>query len=185
MKWLLLSLAMLMAAPCLALGFEAEELDFTLHLDTWELYGLYHFANYDDHEVTQLILFPVPVDSLCLQPELLALEVVEGSGCSCELLTQDENGLGFSLQMPEKSFCTLLINYKQELKGGRASYIITTANAWGRPLPYAKYTLHVGADVKLTSLPFPDPQGEEGLYYWEFTDFQPQQELEVGFSSWR
>jgi len=185
MKWTLLILVLLVAMPCLALSFEAEELDFTLHLDSWELNGLYHFTNYADHEVTQLIFFPVPMDSVCQKPQLLALEVVEGNDCACELLNHDDNGFGFSLRMPEKSFCTVLINYTQELKGEHASYIITTANAWGRPLPYAKYTLHVGDEVKLTRLPFPDPQGAEGLYYWEFTDFSPQQELEVGFSSWR
>lgn len=184
MKWTLLFLALIAGVDCSALSFEAEELDFTLHLDSIELDGLYHFANYADSCISQLIYFPVPEDSLCLEPELLMLEVVEDSLSTCELIDQGKQGLNFVLEMPQRSFCTLRIKYRQQLLGNYARYIITTANGWGRPLPYAKYCLKVADEVKLLSLPFPDPQGSEGQYWWEFEDFSPQQEFELQFSSW-
>ncbi len=184
MKWTLLILAVFAVVDCCALSFEAEELDFTLHLDSFELDGLYYFANYADSSISQVVSFPVPVDSLCLLPELLKLEVVDDSLSACRLISKGKQGFMFMLEMPARSFCTVRISYKQQLFGDYARYIITTANGWGRPLPYAKYSLKVDDEVKLLSLPFPDPQGSEGQYTWEFCDFSPETEFELKFGSW-
>lgn len=184
MKWTLLILAVFAVVDCCALSFEAEELDFTLHLDSFELDGLYYFANYADSSISQVVSFPVPVDSLCLLPELLKLEVVDDSLSACRLISKGKQGFSFVLSMPPRSFCTLRISYEQQLKGNYARYILTTAKGWGRPLPYAKYTLKVADEVKLLGLPFPDPQGSEGHYTWEFRDFSPETEFEVVFGSW-
>ena len=183
MKWTLLVLAVLTAVNCLALSFEAEELDFVLRLDSLELDGLYYFANYADSGIEQLICFPIPVDSLCLEPELLKLEVVDDSLAGCRLIEKGRQGFNFILAMPARSFCTLRINYKQPLRGNYARYILTTANGWGRPLPYARYSLKVADEVKLLSLPFPDSHGSGGRYCWEFGDFRPESEFDLKFSS--
>lgn len=184
MKWILLVLVVFAGVNYCALSFEAEELDFTLHLDNLMLDGLYHFANYADSSISRVIMFPVPVDSLCLEPELLSLAVVNDSLSTCQLLGKGKQGFSFMLTMPERSFCTLRISYKQQLRGNYARYIITTANGWGKPLPYAKYSLTVADEVKLLELPFPAPQRSEGHYYWEFSDFSPTREFELKFGSW-
>jgi hypothetical protein len=166
---------------CFALSFEAEELQFYLHKGYWEMDGLFHFANYADSTVSSPIYFPIPEDSLSLHPEILALEVVEDSLATCMLSSLRTGGFGFVLSMPAKHFCTLRIAYRQVLKGNIATYIISTANSWGKPLGFAGYTLKVAAGISITKLPFPLQQHYGETYYWDFTDFRPECEFEVHF----
>jgi len=179
-----LLLSLLLTITCLglaALSFEAEELSFKLAKGYWEMDGLFHFASYADEAVSVPIFFPIPADSLCLQPKLLALEVVEDSLASCRLTQQTKSGLYFVVNMPPQHFCTVRIAYSQELLGKHASYIITTANAWGRPLNFASYKLMVDNGITVNKLPFPaQTQTVEG-YYWEFYDFSPKGEFEIEF----
>jgi len=166
-----------------ALSFEAEELDFYLESDLWKMDGLFHFANYDTVAVTKLIYFPVVCDSLCLPVKINTLAIQDSSGAEVTLLKQTKNGFTFLLSLPALSFCTLRIDYSQILQGNYAKYIITTANSWGRALPYAKYTLHPGKNVQISSLPFPVQKQEGRNYIWEFYDFSPDKEFEVTFQT--
>ena len=179
-----LLLSLLLAIVCLgltALSFEAEELNFKLAKGYWEMDGLFHFASYVDEAVSIPIFFPIPADSLCLQPKLLALEVMEDSLASVSLTSQTKSGLYFVVNMPPQHFCTVRIAYSQELLGKSASYIITTANAWGKPLNFASYKLVVDNGITVNKLPFPaQTQTEEG-YYWEFYNFSPKGEFELEF----
>jgi hypothetical protein len=166
-----------------ALSFEAEELDFYLENDLWEMDGLFHFANYDSLSTRELIYFPVPSDSLCLPAKIKTLAIQDNSGAEVTPLKQTKDGFTFFLSLPALSFCSLHINYTQALKSNYAKYIITTSNSWGRPLPYAKYTLHPGIKVQISSLPFPLQKQEERNYIWEFYDFTPDKEFEVTFQT--
>jgi len=166
-----------------ALSFEAEELDFYLESDLWEMDGLFHFANYDSLSTKELIYFPVPSDSLCLPAKIQTLAIQDSNGAEVTMLNQSKNGFTFLLSLPALSFCSLHINYTQALKSNYAKYIITTSNSWGRPLPYAKYTLHPGIKVQISSLPFPLQKQEERNYIWEFYDFTPDKEFEVTFQT--
>jgi len=166
-----------------ALTFEAEELDFYLENDLWEMDGLFHFANYDSLSTHKLIFFPVPSDSLCLLPKIKAIAIQDSNGAEVTMLNQAKNGFTFLLSLPALSFCSLHLDYTQTLKSNYAKYIITTTNSWGRPLPYAKYTLHPGINVQISSLPFPVQKQEGRNYIWEFYDFAPEKEFEVIFQT--
>lgn len=178
---LLLLLALLSTCAC-ALSFEAEELSFRLEKNFWEMDGLFYFSNLSEAPISQNIYFPIPEDSLCLHPKLITLEVSgEDSLANCKLLQQGKGGFTFLLSMPEKHFCTLRIVYRQLLLGDFASYIITTANAWGKPLQFASYKLDVARDLVITKLPFPDAVQNGDTYFWEFYDFTPSSEFRVEF----
>ena len=166
-----------------ALTFEAEKLDFYLESDLWEMDGLFHFANYDTVAVKELIYFPVVCDSLCLAVKIKTIAIKDSSGAEVTLLKQTKDGFTFFLSLPALSFCSLHINYTQTLKSNYAKYIITTANSWGRPLHFAKYTLHPGINVQISSLPFPVQKQEGRNYIWEFYDFSPDKEFEVTFQT--
>ena len=99
------------------------------------------------------------------------------------MLNQAKKGFTFLLSLPALSFCSLHLDYTQTLKSNYAKYIITTTNSWGRPLPYAKYTLHPGINVQIRSLPFSVQKQEGGNYIWEFFDFAPEKEFEVTFQT--
>lgn len=181
MKLVLLVLLFCSAVSLGALSFEAEELVFTLQKGSWEMDGLFHFANYQEIEVSQAIYFPIPSDSLSLLPALLALEVIDASEASCQLIQQTRGGVSFMLSMPEKSFCTLRIAYQQSLLGNKAKYIITTANFWGKPLSYASYKLIVDSGITISKLPFAEQRITTEGYLWEFYEFSPQHEFELEF----
>ncbi len=182
MKYLFLLFLLSLAVFCAALSFEGEELQFTLKPGYWQLDGLYYFANYAETSVSTPIFFPVPVDSLCLQPELLTLEIAEDSAGSVKLLSQTNTGFSFKLEVPELHNCTLHLVYRQQLKGDKASYIITSAKAWGKPLEYARYSLWVDPQLKIGELPFPVQERDAETYTWEFYDFVPEHEFSLRFT---
>lgn len=165
-----------------ALSFEAEELQFTLQPGYWEVDGLFYFANYAETTFSGPIFFPVPVDSLSLAPELLTLEITEDSDAKCRLLSQSRAGFSFNLEIPELHFCTLHLVYRQELKGDSATYIITSARAWGQPFEYASYDLRVDPALQITELPFPLQEYNDNCYHWEILDFTPDTEFRVRFA---
>lgn len=181
MKLGLVLLLLLCALNLVALSFEAEELDFTLGKGFWEMDGLFHFTNYDDSTYIGAIFFPIPQDSLALHPELTQLEVVESGEAKCKFIAQNEHGFSFQLTMPAKHFCTLRIAYRQVLKGNSATYIISTANSWDAPLSYAKYRLKLLDGITLTKAPFSLQSADNNVYTWEFTNFRPQTEFNLGF----
>ncbi len=181
---LLLALFLLVSATTgAALSFEAEELKFTLKPGSWEVDGLFYFANYAETTFSGPIFFPVQVDSLCPAPELLTLEIAQDSAGKCKLLSQSKAGFSFNLEVPELHNCTLHLVYRQELKGDVATYIITSARAWGQPLEFASYDLWVDPDLQITQFPFPPPDQLENPYHWEFLEFTPDKEFRVRFIS--
>jgi hypothetical protein len=181
-KPLFLLLLAVFCTGVFALSFEAEELQFTLNKGSWEMDGLFYFANYADSLVSSPIYFPIPEDSLSLHPEILALEVVEDSLASCMLSSVRTGGFGFMLTMPARHFCTVRIAYRQELKGNTAKYIITTANTWGNALVYANYRLEVAEGITINRLPFSPQKYDDNAYHWEFQNFHPDNEFEIDFS---
>jgi len=144
--------------------------------------GLFHFANYAEYPSSTSIYFPIPEDSLSLQPELMLLEVVDDSLATCRLVKQGKGGFSFVLDMPARHFCTLRIAYRQTLLGNTAKYIISTANSWGKPLAYASYVLEVGYGISITKAPFPPQQSCGNEYEWMFENFSPVSEFELEFS---
>ncbi|MDD4309486.1 MAG: hypothetical protein PHO32_03835 [Candidatus Cloacimonetes bacterium] len=183
MKFVLLLLFTLVTIASFALSFEAEELRFSLQPGFWEMEGLYHFANHTDEPISQVIFFPIPADSLCAVPTISKVELAEpDSLASCVFVQQNNAGFYFRLSMPEKHFCTVQIVYKQVLSGNYASYIITSANKWGKPLSFASYSLVFAHGITITELPFPVQQQGNTGYFWEFYDFSPQGEFLVRFN---
>jgi hypothetical protein len=180
-KYVFLSVLIIGLATLSALSFEAEDLNFFLNDNLWVMEGLYYFANYDTTAVSQLIYFPVLCDSVCSPAILEKIEIHEGTNCQITMLQQMDNGFSYLLFLPAKALCTVQIIYSQHLKGNYVKYILTTANKWGRPLPYAKYTLVKGKEVQITSLPFPVQEQEADKYVWEFYDFTPKKDWEVYF----
>ena len=172
-----------LATSLAALSFEAEELSFKINQGSWRMDGRFYFVNYLADPVSQLIYFPIPVDSLCLRPEILRVELEEADSLtSCTLVQQDAKGFSFRLQLPERGFCTVHIAYTQRLLGNRASYIITTANSWGKPLSYASYKLILEDGISLLHPPFSFQEHSGDSYFWEFYDFSPKGEFEVLFT---
>ncbi len=182
MKQFLLLFILLWTGFCAALSFEAEELQFTLKPGSWQVDGLFYFANFEETTFSGPIFFPVPVDSLSSKPELLTLEIAEDSAGSCKLLSQGSTGFSFLLEVPELHNCTLHLVYSQQLKGNKASYMITSAKAWGNPLEYASYSLWVDPELTLTELPFPLQEKDEDTYRWEFYEFVPEHEFSLSFT---
>lgn len=182
MKLVYILLCCAICGACFGISFEAEELCFSLQRGSWEMDGLFHFANYTAEQVSKTIYFPIPEDSLSLHPELLLLEVLDDSLATCRFLTQGKGGFSFALTMPARHFCSLRIAYRQTLRGNTAKYIISTANSWGKPLVYASYGLRVAEGITVTKLPFP-PQASYGSEYeWMFENFSPVSEFELEFS---
>jgi hypothetical protein len=174
------------------LSFEAESVDFSLTRDPgtgnplWQVDGVYSFSNLSSQPVSQAILFPVPSDSTVSEPYDLRLEwITPGDSLALFRDAITPNGFRFRLGMPARSFAQLRIAYKQVLYGNEASYILTSANQWGRPLPSAGFTLFIQAGMEVPEPPFPDPRAVSTdlgtILSWEFLGFRPEGEFVARF----
>ncbi|MDP2400777.1 MAG: hypothetical protein Q8M66_02250 [Actinomycetota bacterium] len=168
-------------------SFEGEKLSFSLSRGEesdllWEVSGEYYFSNQHQSPLSQAIAFPIPTSQDTDSALITNLSIIEPTdSMAVKLLTQTDSGIVFLLDLPARSFAGLRLAYSQKVWGKQAVYILSTANNWGRPLPYCQIELFVQRGIELIEPPFPDAQiiqGEEGsVYLWQFVDFVPEGEF--------
>lgn len=172
------------------LVFEGEMLSFSLTRSKvpgellWDLDGSYYFSNPYPEPVSANIAFPVPSSDSVSVAELQDLSLQEPpDSSSVSLLSSSDSGFAFTLTVPAKEFINLRLRYRQVLTGKEVTYILTTANAWGRKLPYSGISLYLEEGLELSELPFEDARSFEGLigtsYLWDMVDFAPEKEFVV------
>ena len=194
-------LGLLLSLPCRSqaphdLAFVREHLEFRLvpgegtalsrPADLFELTGMYAFRNLGDQPCVRRILYPVPVDD-----HMGNLEGLEARWMpEDEILTpvrQDSSSVTLELRLDPGEERLLSIRYRQPVRGGRFTYLLTTARGWGRPIEEAEFLLRLPAGVRADSCSLqPDncrSNAEETLCYWQRRDFVPTQEFVVWFST--
>jgi hypothetical protein len=97
-----------------------------------------------------------------------------------------DKGASFTIQIEPDSTAVYRICYRQELKGEKAEYILTTTQTWGRSFEQVKYTLTFPRELQLDSLSYmPDSLREENnkyIFFWYKENFMPNRNFEIHFS---
>ena len=97
-----------------------------------------------------------------------------------------DKGASFTIQIEPDSTAVYRICYRQELKGEKAEYILTTTQTWGRPFEQVNYTLTFPRELSLDSLSYiPDSLREESnryIFFWYKENFMPDRNFEIHFS---
>ncbi|MCK4413337.1 MAG: hypothetical protein KAY32_07335 [Candidatus Eisenbacteria sp.] len=94
-------------------------------------------------------------------------------------------GLRCRLVWPAADSLEVRTTYRQALTESYARYVVTTTRAWGEPLRWARFEIHLPGDAELSSASYPfardesagDDDGTERCYLFETTDFWPERDI--------
>jgi len=192
MRYLLIPIFLLISISIMAgnsnyrVDFTQEDLSFTLSEGLFKLDGDYMFSNYSPEDITQNIYFPIPADEKSLPADHITMEVIKPlAGQKVKITSVNPQGFWFELTLPAQTIAVCKIKYEQKLLGKSAKYILLTANSWGKPLEYAKYTLNVSNKMNLVKPPLDNPVITKRLfgkqYKWEYTNYSPDKDFIVEF----
>jgi len=168
------------------LQFVKEKLNFEITESEFTVDGTYYFRNSSPDTVKQYMLYPFPENL-----ELGEVTSVEGSSVYPEkdlnvIRNFNQKAAHFRLKIyPEDTAVTHIV-YKQEIKKNKAEYILTSTQAWNKPLKKADFTLKVPIHIKIDSLSYNADSlccfENYLLYKWYFKDFMPNRNFYVSFS---
>lgn len=167
------------------ISFYAEDLQFNLSKDNFEVDGLYYFRNLTHREIKQILFYPFP--DVQKYGEISYIRAHRENDTTSLVATQSDKGSLLKLQIPPSGEVAYRIAYRQTLKNGSAKYIITTTRHWGKPFEFAKYRLTFPNTLKLDSvsiLPDSVSTGKGKIYYhWERENFMPVTDFEFEFKT--
>lgn len=179
---------LLLSAPAPAespLRFDSERIRLAIRGDTLRVEGLYRFlGRLGGRRVT--LFYPYPADSLLGRAWMESLDIRPGQGESWAPAAFVESkrgeGAGWRLDPPGGERFELLAVYRQLLLDRHARYIVTSTQAWGRPLRHARFELNLPHGAALTRSSYPFTWGEDGLWVYEAENFLPEEDIVVEWS---
>lgn len=166
------------------LRFYREDLHFVLTDSTFFVDGLYFLRNTSDKTYYQRLFYPFPQDSLYGKVDAVFCENISRSDSS-RVIQWNQRGAHLLVIIPAQDTTVARIGYKQNLKNGKAEYILETTSFWGRGFEQAYYDLTFTKTIKIDSLSYlPDDLEETETSYkliWMKKDFLPLQNFIVVF----
>jgi hypothetical protein len=170
----------------LPLDFIAEQVVLRIEPDSLRVDAVYVFVCHADAAPTQAgLVYPYPQDPLLGGARTVSLACRLGAQAWRELSHHElPGGHGARWSLPVAAGDTLRVRttYLQALRTTYARYIVTSTAAWGRPLQFARFEVHLPPDAvpEEFSLPFePCGQDEPSSWCYEAEDFLPDQDVIV------
>ncbi len=185
MKIVLLVLFRLIAFSSVAqdADFYREELRFAVDSQWFTMQGDFFLARSSALATTQRLGFPVPegtmglIDTFSVYDYHSQRNLPAGRGRS---------EFYFTAPFGPHDSIVLHIRYRQRIADTALCYIITTVQAWGKPLRYATYSLEVpdyaeASGFSLTD-PYVVPSGTSKVYMWERRNFMPTDDFKFNYT---
>jgi hypothetical protein len=119
--------------------------------DGVDVEGRYVFQNTTGDSLRRAIYFPFAVDADHPAPAEVEVEVVGGPPVRVEHLAA---GVLFEVSCPPRDL-TLRVRYRQACRTPTATYVVTSARAWGEPLARAEFVVYVPAGLVLEDASYP------------------------------
>ena len=161
------------------ISFYAEDLNFHLTNETFEVDGLYYFRNNSGNEIKQMLFYPFP--DVEKYGEISFISIHKDGDTASMLATKSVKGSLFKLNIPANGEVAYCINYGQKIKSNKAKYIITTTQAWKEPFEFANYSLNFPENISIDSISIvPDSstiQGGVNKYFWHRKEFMPDKDF--------
>jgi len=154
-------------------SFVEEYIDFEINAEKFVINGVYLFHNNTNQDIVQRIVFPfgATTDSVTISR---VWDLSNGHSIDYEILKES---ITFFINLSPKNTFSLNIVYDLPVKKENR-YILRSTQAWGEALKVANYSLSVKSfDVEQFSY---HPDFIKGnVYYWEKTDFLPDEDFIV------
>ena len=162
--------------------FLAEVVRVVITRDRMTVTGRYDFAGGAPREWLPL-LYPFPADTALGSPRAIAAQMVGADGAVPLRWSGDASGVNLGVPLDSSGRGRLEVSYEQRLLGRRATYLLTTARAWGRPLDRASLEVVWPHDLGSPrfSLPLRRFTASPGTTTYRFVaaPFQPETDLVV------
>ncbi len=166
------------------LQFYQEDLDFKIEGNYFYVDGLYYFRNTSSKVINRRLFYPFPQDET--YGEVDSIFVINLQDSLNEMNLQNNiKGSSFTITIEPDTTAIYRICYRQELKGTKAEYILTTTQTWGSPFEQVNYTLEFPKEFSLDSISYmPDSLREEKekyIFFWHKEDFMPNKNFEINY----
>jgi hypothetical protein len=178
-----------MTRPVSPIDFFKESITLSVDESTASVSGIYYFRNNSDNAGRMPILFPFFVDSTSIFPDTMCAYIVNEKDTTyldCRNTGQHE---AVMIAIPLSPNCTTVwhLDYRQKIFGPRATYILTSTGAWGKPLEEATYRFIVPKAFKDVQIwPEADStlvKGKSQEYLAHRIDFMPGQDMTIHWKS--
>ncbi len=151
------------------LEFIEEKIDFTIDKERFSTNGLYFFINTSSENVVFPIFFPFAKNA----DSIIVKQVFNVSYLQNIDYQFKQNGIFFSLTIAANDTVYINIAYSQETKKENI-YILTSTQAWKKPLIQVDYTLKVDSAISVIDFSYPPDKRSDDIYYWHKTNFYPE-----------
>lgn len=171
----------------LSVEFYKEEITLSVSDSHVTINGIYYFRNNTNKDWEFPVLFPFYVDSLSSFPFLIRPYFIDSSKVVDLNYRIVEKANGISLAIPLKPHSTIIwyLDYVQKIKAAKARYIITSTNAWGKPLQEATYRFVVPNEFdSVSTFPEADSSLKDGtvtIFVSHQRNFLPRKDMEVSW----
>jgi hypothetical protein len=171
------------------LVFDSERVTLEVLGDSLEVRGSYLLRCQGRGGASIALVYPFPQDSLLGGWRFISLAVRPGLAGAATPACWDAlpGRAAVRWWLPPCASDTLVAEavYRQALRGDYARYIVTTTQAWERPLRRAAFEIRLPAGVEPVefSFPFAASEGEAGVYRYEATNFLPDRDITLRWRS--
>lgn len=168
-------------SPAAAWRFVGECVSIELSQAGFTVQAEYQFRLAAD--ATALVFqYPFPVDSSLGEPELLEASISGASGWRALHVSPGDGCWRWIAEPSDTGQCAIRVAYRQATTSGRARYVLTSTQIWGRTIDHARLEVRIPRNRRcriVPALPLISHDGEQTVYRGEFLRFLPQGDLLV------
>ena len=159
-------------------SFIREVIDVTISGDnSFRVTGTYHFTGRPNTRYP--IIYPFPIDMNHCKP--ITIELVQDSSSLSFTSNEEGDALRFRIRFDKDGRGAFTITYEQKTKEPFGTYILTSTEAWNKPLEHAVYRVTVFDSILLDHLNWSIDtvyqQSTNFVYALEREDIMPDRNL--------
>lgn len=162
-----------------------------------EIQGYFFFENDNPFDITRMIEFPIYSDVGALIPESVIVTDANGNAGDEWNITRGMNtyhhmilpagsSFAYKFKYPKGQTKIMACRYSQKLKSNEIGYIVTTIQAWGKPLKQGRFEIYLpdgyelispNYDFILTELSASDTGRIKQVWRFDVEEFFPEDDI--------
>jgi hypothetical protein len=169
--------------------FFKEEITFTVKDSASSVSGIYYFRNNTERGGKMPIMFPFYVDSASVFPDTIIAYTLNSKDTTWLDVqnAQGQNAVTVEIPMTPHGITVWHLDYAQDILKAKATYILTSTSAWGKPLEDATYRFIVPASYDSVQA-WPEPDStiilkDHRELLAHRTNFMPKQNMTIEWKS--
>ncbi len=133
------------------LEFYKEEISMTINNGEFIISGTYYFRNNTDSDRPMPVVFPFYIDDSTHYPHEISAFSIDGDDTfKLDFQENKERGsIRIVIPMKPKAISVWRLEYTQKIDKPRATYILKSTQAWGKPLEEALYKIDIPDNIDI------------------------------------